>query len=175
MLPCEANKCILSTSNTIVLSSSVDVTPEISPCTHEKADTKIILHASDCAQQGINDIILRTDVVVLAIANFSRLQIRRLWIAFGVSKQYRYIAIDDIVRALGEEKSQVLHISHTYTGCDQTTGFLGRGKNTAWATWMSYGEATTAFTALSNSKQNAYYAECLKCYACAGEICSALV
>lgn len=57
------------------------------------------MHASDCARQGIDNIILRTvdtDVVVLAIANFRRLQINRLWIAFGVGKQYRYIAIHDI-------------------------------------------------------------------------------
>ena len=90
MLPCESNKCILSSSDTVVLSSSVDVTPEISPCTHEEADTRLILHASDCARQGIDNIILRTvdtDVVVLAIANFRPPQISRLWIAFGVGKQ----------------------------------------------------------------------------------------
>jgi len=139
ILPCEANKSILSTSDTVVLSSSVEVTPEISPCTHEEADTRLILHAFDCARQGIDNIILRTvdtDVVVLTIANFSLLQICRLWIAFGVGKQYRYIAIHDIVRALGEENSQVLHVFHAFTGCDQTSGFLGRGKSTAWATWM---------------------------------------
>ena len=149
MLPCE---CILSTSDTVVLSSSVDATPAISPCTHEEADTRLILHASDCARQGLDNIILRTvdtDVVVLAISYFSRLKISRLWIAFGVGKQYRYIPIHDIVRALGEEKSQVLHVFHAFTGCDQTSGFLGRGKSAAWTTWMSYGEATTAFMALS--------------------------
>ena len=152
MLPHEANKCILSTSNTVVLSSSLDVMPEISPCTHEEADTRLILH--DCAPQVIVNIILRTvdtDFIVLAIAtcNFRCLQISRLWIEFGVGKQYRYIAIHDIVRALGEEKSQLLHVFHAITGCDQTSGFLGQGKSTAWATWMSYGEATTAFMALS--------------------------
>ena len=152
MLPCEANKCILSTSDTVVLSSSVDAVPAISPCTHEEADTRLILHASDYARQGIDNIILRTvdtDVVVLAISNFSRLKISRLWIASGVGKQYRYIPIHDIVRALGEEKSQVLHVFHAFTGCDQTSGFSGRGKSTAWTTWTSYGEATTAFMALS--------------------------
>ena len=85
MLPREANKCILSTSNTVVLSSSLDVMPEISPCTHEEADTRLILH--DCAPQVIVNIILRTvdtDVIVLAIANFRCLQISWLWIAFGV-------------------------------------------------------------------------------------------
>ena len=73
-----------------MLSSSVDVTPEISPCVHEEADTRLILHPSDCARQGIDNIILRTvdtDVVVLAIANFRPPQISRLWIAFGVGKQ----------------------------------------------------------------------------------------
>ena len=50
MLPCEANKSILSTSDTVV-SSSVDVTPEISPCTHEEADTRLILHAFTVCDQ----------------------------------------------------------------------------------------------------------------------------
>ena len=80
MLPCEANKCILSTSDTVLLSSSADATPATSPCTHGEADTRLILHASDCARQGIDNIILRTvdtDVVVLAISNFSRLKISR--------------------------------------------------------------------------------------------------
>ena len=153
-LPCETNKCILSTSDILVLSSSVDVMSHISPCTHEEADTRLILHASDCARQGVDKIMLRTvdtDVVVLAISTFSRLAISEMWIAFGVGKQFRYIAIHDIVSALGDEKSQVLHVFHAPTGCDQTSAFLGRGKSTAWATWMSYEEATTIFTSLSQS------------------------
>ena len=89
-----------------MLSSSVDVTPEISPCTHEEANTRLVLHVSDCAREGIGNIILctvDTDVIMLTIANFCRLQISMLWIAFGVGKKYRYIATHDIVRALGEE------------------------------------------------------------------------
>lgn len=66
-----------------------------------------------------------------------------MWISFGVGKQCRYIPIHDIIRALGDEKAQA------FTGCDQTSAFLGRGKNTAWATWMSYGEATPVFKTLS--------------------------
>ena len=126
-LPCETNKCILSTSDILVLSSSVDVMSHISPCTHEEADTRLILHASDCARQGVDKIMLRTvdtDVVVLALSTFSRLAISVMWIAFGVGKQFRYIAIHDIVSALGDEKSQVLHVFHALTGCDQTSAFL---------------------------------------------------
>lgn len=72
----------------------------------------------------------------------------RCEIAFGVGKQYRYIAIHDIIRALGDEKYLVLHVFHAFTGCDQTPAFLGQGKSTAWASWVSYGEATLDFTAL---------------------------
>ena len=156
MLTCESNKCILSTSDTLVLSSSVDVTPQISPCTHEEADTRLILHVSDCVRQGADKIIIRTvdtDVVVLAVSNFRRLGISEMWISFGVGKQYRYIPIHDMVRALGDEKAQTLHVFHAFTGCDQTSAFLGRGKNTAWATWMSYGEATAVFKSLSKQPQ----------------------
>ena len=88
---------------------------------------------------------------MLAISTFSRLAISEMWIAFGVGKQLRYIAIHDIVSALGDEKSQVLHVFHALTGCDQTSAFLGRGKSTAWATWMSYEEAITIFPSLSQS------------------------
>ena len=40
----------------------------LSPCTHEEADTRLLLHAADCAQHGHKKIMLRTvdtDVVVL--------------------------------------------------------------------------------------------------------------
>jgi len=78
----------------------------------------------------------------------THLGISEMWISFGVSKQYRYIPIHDILRALGDEKAQTLHIFHAFTGCDQTSAFLARRKNTAWATWMSYGEATAVFKSL---------------------------
>ena len=62
-------------------------------------------HASECARQGIDKVILRTvdtDVVGFAISNFLSLGISEMWIAFGVEKQYGYIATHDIVRALGD-------------------------------------------------------------------------
>ena len=151
-LQCDTNKCILSTSDTLVLSSSDSVTTNISPCTHEEADTRLILHASYCARSGVDKMVLRTvdtDVVVLAVSIFSRLAISELWIAFGAGKQFRYIAIHDIVRALGDEKLKVLHVFHAFIGCDQTSAFLGRGKSTSWSTWMLYGEVTAVFSSLS--------------------------
>ena len=58
----------------------------------------------------------------------------------------------------------MLHVFHGFTGCDQTSVFLGQRKSMAWATWMSYG-----------CKQNACYAGCQKCYTCAGDLqCSCM-
>ena len=175
MLPCEANKCILSTSDTVVLSSSVDATPAISPCTHEEADTRLILHASDCARQGIDNIILHTvdtGVTVLAISNFSRLKISRLWIAFGVGKQYRYIPIQNHRQgSWGREISSVARFPRI-DGLRSDIRILRTREehsvdhmDVLWRSHYSF----------HSSKQNAYHTGCLKCYACAGKICSALV
>ena len=46
----------------------------LSPCTHEEADTRMLLHCLDAAQQGHQRIAIRTvdtDVVVLAVSFFS--------------------------------------------------------------------------------------------------------
>ena len=97
-------KVLLSTQDTLVKSTSTGISSLISPCTHEEADTRLLLHASDCASNGHGKLMVRTvdtDVVVLSVANFSSLNIVEMWIAFGVGKQFRYIAIHDIVNALG--------------------------------------------------------------------------
>ena len=147
-------KCVLVTKDSLVLSSSAQITDNISPCTHEEADTRLLLHAADCARQGLKKVLIRTvdtDVVVIAVSVFSRLNLDELWIAFGVGKYFKYIAVHSIVRALGPQKSSTLHVFHAFTGCDQTSAFLGRGKTTAWETWMAYEEVTMAFLSLSQS------------------------
>ena len=76
---------------------------------------------SDCARQCADKIIIRTvdtDVIVLAVSNFRRMGISEMWISFGVGKQYRYIPIHDIFRAMGDEKAQALHVFHAFTDCD---------------------------------------------------------
>lgn len=59
--------------------------------------------------------------------------------------------VHNIVNALGPEKSRALHVFHAFTGCDQTSAFGGRGKNTAWATWMAYDEVTQMFELLGKT------------------------
>ena len=67
----QSSKQIIVTYGHQVLSSPPVDTTCLSPCTHEEADTRMILHAANAIQQGHNKILLRTvdtDVVVLAVA-----------------------------------------------------------------------------------------------------------
>ena len=68
----------------------------LAPCSQEEADAHLLLHAADAAQKGCTKITIRTvdtDVVVLAVASFSKIGPDELWIAFGAGSSFRYIAI----------------------------------------------------------------------------------
>ena len=63
----------------------------LSPCTHEDADTRLLLHAADCAQYGHKKVMLRTvdtNVVVLSTAIFKDLAIDEMWISCGMDKSW---------------------------------------------------------------------------------------
>lgn len=63
---------------------------EISPCTHEEADTRLLLHTANAVKHGSQKISIRTvdtDIVVLAIAHFASIKPQELWIDFGTGKQ----------------------------------------------------------------------------------------
>ena len=71
-----------------------DNTSSLAPCTHEDADTRMLLHVQDAVQQGYEKVVIRTfdtDVLVLAVAIF-----QQLWVAFVTGTQLRYIATHEI-------------------------------------------------------------------------------
>ena len=115
--------------------SSVPLTEEhLSPCTHEEADTRILLHAADGVTQGMKRITIKTvdtDVVVLAVSHSNRMQCEQLNIAFGTGKSFRYINITLIAQMLGDQKCKALLAFHALTGCGTTSSFAGRGKHIA--------------------------------------------
>ena len=83
----------------------------LAPCSHEEADTRIILHAIGAANKGFRRIMLRivdTDVLVLAVSNCALLDETELWVAFGTGKHLRYIPAHDIAASLGEAKARAL-------------------------------------------------------------------
>ncbi|KAK0150015.1 hypothetical protein N1851_009250 [Merluccius polli] len=111
----------------------------------------------DAARKGFKKITLRTvdtDVVVLAIAHVSELDIEELWVAFGTGKNFRYIPAHEIAKSLGPDKSKALPVFHAFTGCDTVSAFATRGKKTAWDTWNAYDMATEAFMALSKAPKS---------------------
>lgn len=114
------------------------------------------MHCLHAAHTGSHKIAIRTvdtDVVVLAISNFTALQFNELWIHFGVGKNVRIIAAHDISNALGPEKSKALPVFHCFTGCDTVSCFAGRGQKTAWEAWNSYFVVTQAFLNLHDDNE----------------------
>ncbi len=84
------DKQIITTLNTDILCINRQDVSGLAPCTHEQADTRILLHLEDAVRHGNTKVSIRTvdtDVVVLAVASAQRLNIPELWIAFGASLQ----------------------------------------------------------------------------------------
>ena len=61
-------------------------TIRLAPCNHGEAATRMILHLADAVDEGYNNALSRTvdtDVVVLAVAGAAKLNIQKMWLAFG--------------------------------------------------------------------------------------------
>ena len=76
---------LVSTSDFSVLTNSKENTACISSCSHEEADTSLLLHAFDSGKEGCRKVMLRTIDTE-----------EELWIAFGAGKAFRCIAIYEI-------------------------------------------------------------------------------
>lgn len=148
-------KQILVTYDDHVLCNRQMDISSIDPCNHEEADMRLILHCTHASVNGMKRIAIRTvdtDVVVLAVSFFNRLSISELWIHFGVGRAVRLIAVHELTEALGPDKSLVLPVFHSLTGCDTTSSFCGKGKKSAWEAWSSYPLATEAFFNLNDDE-----------------------
>ena len=124
----------------------------LSPCSHEEADTRMILHAADAAARGIKRICIKTvdtDVVVLAVAYKQHIACKELWVAFRTGKHFRYIPTHEIAASMGQNECTALPVFHAISGCDSTSSFAGKGKKTAWENWKGFPAVTAAFLELS--------------------------
>ena len=123
-------KTITTTRGTGVITFlSVDTT-RISTCCQEEADTRMILHAFDAANNGLEKKLIRasdSDVVVLATAFVLKMPLKELWISHGG----KHIPTREIARQLGADKSTTLPAIHVFTGCDVVSAFYGKGKKSA--------------------------------------------
>ena len=129
-------------------------------CNHEEADTRIFVHVRDAVEHGAQNVLIRTvdtDVVVIAVVKYSNLCLIRpdvsVWMAFGMGKNFQYISIDTICEALGPRKAKALLLFYAISGCDATSSFQGKGKNSAWDAWNAYEAVNTeAFLSVLESK-----------------------
>ena len=147
----ESNKDVISTYSSNVLSNHPRDLAKLALCTHEEAETRIILHLEDAVKDGNDKLSIctvDTDVVVLAVMAAQRLDVSELWIAFGTGKHFRFLAAHEMARSLGPDHCIALPMFHSFTGCDTVSSFGGRGKKTAWDTWKVYEEVTKAFCSL---------------------------
>ena len=75
-LPVALGKELYATDGTGVLCSPADLcVARLAPCSQEEADTRLLLHVADAVQKGCKKVTIRTvdtDVVVLAVASFSK-------------------------------------------------------------------------------------------------------
>ena len=148
----KTNKTFITTHQSNVLCINRQDIVGLVPCKYEEADTHIILYLEDAVREKHNRILIRTvdtDVVVLAVTAAQRINPSELWIAFGTGKNFRYLSIHEMARALGPEKCIALPVFHAFAGCDTVSSFAGRGNKTAWDTWKAYEDVTEAFCALA--------------------------
>ena len=66
-----------------------------------------------------------TNVAVIAVALFTKLNISELWLWFGAGNNQRYIPIYSIAVNLGSFKSSSLPLFDALTGYDQVSFFAG--------------------------------------------------
>ena len=152
------NQVITTIGEQVVCNFQRDVSG-LAPCSHEEADTRIMLHVQDAINHGYTRIAIRTvdtDVLVLAVAALSHLSgpaKLELWVTFGTGANLRYIAAHKICNRLGPRVSKALPFFHAFTGCDTVSYFAGKGKKTAFEAWKLYPEVTHAFLLLTQEPQ----------------------
>ena len=104
----------------------------LTPCTQEEADTRLILHATDAVAQGKRRVSVCTvdmNVVVLAATFRSQMKLDEMWIAFSTGKNFCFMPIYEIVSLLTPKICSSLLAFHAFTDCDTVILWRKRKKN----------------------------------------------
>ncbi len=151
----ETTSTLIVTTGEHAITNTSKSLKDVSPCSHEEADTRIFVHARDATMDGNKSLIIKandTDILVIAISVLPSLQelgLINLWLAFGQGANLRWIPVHEVVSAIGPEKASGLPYFHAFTGCDVVSAFYGKGKKSAWQTWNIFNEVSETFIKLS--------------------------
>lgn len=108
--------------------------------THEEADTRLVLHAVHASSQ-FNTVVVSsrdTDVLVLLVSHFTRVQCEHLWMLSGTTNKRRYIPIDAVFNNLPRDSATTLLPFHALTGCDTTSYFANHTKMSSWKVFKEH-------------------------------------
>ena len=108
-LPIADGKEKYATCGTEVMCSPAesDLT-SLAPCSHEEADTRMLLHVADAVQKGMRTAVIRTvdtDVVVLAVTSSNNINPDDLLIALGTGSSFRYIAVHRLAATMNPRQT----------------------------------------------------------------------
>ncbi|CAC5390623.1 unnamed protein product [Mytilus coruscus] len=98
----DEQKQVITTKGSGVLCRLPKDISTLSPFTDGTADTRMMLHVYDAIEVS-KRVLLRTvdtDVVVIVIS-VVHANVNEFWIDFGVGKNFRYLAVHDIAKSLG--------------------------------------------------------------------------
>lgn len=124
-------------------------------CSHEEADTRMVVHIAHALENGSTKIHVKTvdtDVVVILVGKFHDLTSNtnaEIWVEFGSGKGFCYHSINSICESLGEQVSRALPVFHAFSGCDQTSAFCFKGKKSAWQAWTAWQDLTETLVYLA--------------------------
>ena len=99
-------------------------------CTHEEADTRILLHVQHAVSSGFHNIVVcadDTDVLVLLVAHMSTFN-ADIYMRSGTSTKVKIVHVNKIATRLGQSVCLGLPGLHAFTGCDSVSAFAGKGK-----------------------------------------------
>ena len=152
----EGKKVYLTHGSSVLTSSNKSEMSNLAPCTHEEADTRLMIHALDASLRGHRRIKIRandTDVIVLALSVVSTLPIDEFWITYGSGKNVQNMPGHVFASSLGLPKASALPMFHALTGSDTVLFFRNRGKKSAWDVWNVSSELTPVLCALKASPE----------------------
>ena len=130
---CPLSNQVYATYDTKVLSNTA--TSSMPECTHEEADTRLVVHMMSALQEGNRSILIRTvdtDVVVILLGKYSDILSTypdaEIWIRFGTETSLQNIHLRSVSEKLGVDMSKGLPFFHSFTGCDTVSSFKGKAK-----------------------------------------------
>ena len=98
-------------------------------CSHEEADTRLLLHCGYAARSYSTVVIQSpdTDVLLISLSKCHEMNVDVLF-ETGKGDQQRTLDISAMNRYFGPSKASALIGLHNFTGCDSVSAFYRMGK-----------------------------------------------